>query len=295
MAIIGSSGFIGRNLYTEAASLGHEVFRIDHDVMTGGDAIFCDLANGIEPKLPENLDAVFYLAQSPYYRRFPEHTHNLFTINSQGPVIAAKAALDSGCKFFCYASSGNVYAPSFSPLAEISPVAPSSPYAASKLMGETGLTCFKNTMCVVCCRIFGAYGPGQTAMLPWMLLKKIINSEPVLLEPRYDIHDGGLKVSFIYIGDLVARLLCLMKLGCEGASLPFHLNLAGPRPISIEEFANLIAEKTGRRSIFEIGEKPREFNLWGDITLLNSLCPFLFTTLEDGVGRMVDAALKDNR
>lgn len=295
IAIIGSSGFIGRTLSVKAETLDHEVFCLDHDLPNGGKKIFCDLADSATLELPEDMEAVFYLAQSPYYRQFPDHAQNLFAINSIGPIMAAKAALESGCKFFCYASSGNVYKPSFSSLSEISSVAPSSPYAASKLMGETGLSCFKNAMRIVCCRIFGAYGPGQKAMLPWLLLSKIMDGLPVLLEPRGSIHDKGLRISFIYIDDLVTRLLYLMELAWAGNALPFYLNLAGPEPVSIEEFANLIAEKIGKEAKFEFGKTPRQYDLWADISLLDSLCPLPFTALERGVASMVETSPEDDK
>lgn len=289
IAIFGSSGFIGHNLYAKAVLLGHEVVRIDHDLGNGENTIFCDLAAGADIELPGNLDAVFYLAQSPHYRQFPEHVRNLFAVNSMASALAARAAMASGCKFFCFASSGNVYAPSFLPLSEISPVAPSSPYAASKLMGETALACFKKDMRVVCCRIFGAYGPGQKAMLPWILLRKVMEGDPVLLEPRDAINDGGLKVSFIYIDDLVDRLLDLMEQGAAGGEIPFYLNIGGPKPVSLKEFAEILSQKAVKPVIFETGKKARQFDLWADITLLDSMCPAAFTSLETGIGRMVEA------
>lgn len=293
IAIFGSSGFIGHNLYAKAVLLGHEVMRIDHDLGNGENTFFCDLASGADIELPGNMDAVFYLAQSPHYHQFPERAHDLFAVNSMAPALAAKAAVVSGCKFFCFASSGNVYAPSFFPLSEISPVAPSSPYAASKLMGETGLSCFKKDMRVVCCRIFGAYGPGQKAMLPWILLRKVMEGRPVLLEPRGAINDGGLRISFIYIDDLVDRLLDLMEQDTAGREIPFYLNLGGPKPVSLKEFAEIVSQKAVQPALFETGKKAREFDLWADITMLDSLCPSAFTSLEEGIGRMVEAAQEE--
>lgn len=289
MAIFGASGFIGRNLLALSSGRGHKVFPFYNGVGAGifeYDAVPYDLAQKGAFHIPEPIDAVFYLAQSAHYRDFPAQADDIFAVNSLGPVRVAKAALEAGCRFFFYASSGNVYTPTFAPLAETSPACPHTPYAASKLMGEMAAGCFADSMTIVSGRIFGAYGPGQKAMLPWMLLQKIRKGEAVELAPAPDGKDGGLHISFIYITDLVERLLNLAELAIAGVELPSILNLGGPDAVAIKDFALAIGHTLGKSVKFVEAPKPRVFDLHADISLLDSLCPTSFTPMEQGVSMM---------
>ena len=61
------------------------------------------------------IGSVFYLAQSPFYNDPADHEDHLFGVNTTGAVKAAEAARKAAARFFCYASTGNVYQPSFEP------------------------------------------------------------------------------------------------------------------------------------------------------------------------------------
>ena len=105
--------------------------------MRDGEWQLYDLASlvGTIP-IPAGTDAVFYLAQSAHYQDFPRYAEDPFAINAQGVARAALAACQAGVRFFCHASSVNVYSPSFATLTEQAHLEPHTPYAASKLMGE---------------------------------------------------------------------------------------------------------------------------------------------------------------
>lgn len=296
LAILGASGFVGRALTKLATQGGHEVVCLGRNPLMeaqAGQWIACDLAapTGTIP-IPQGTEAVFYLAQSAHYREFPRYADDLFAINTQGVARAAQAALAAGCRFFCYASSGNVYAPSFQALTEDSPTARHSPYAVSKLMGEDVTACFKELMHAVSARIFGAYGPGQRAMLPWILAQRIRQGQPVELAPGPQGQDGGLHVSFIYVDDLALRLLWLAEAALEGLSLPSVLNLAGPEEVSLKKFSEVLGSYLGNPPVFSYLSTPRCGDLKADIRLLDSLCPLTYTKLNDGL-RALCAHMED--
>lgn len=283
LALFGASGFLGRALAAAASQQGYAVLCLGRTPMPDYEWQACDLARPDNPVLPEGLAAVFYLAQSPYYRDFPRHAEHLFMVNALGPVRVASAAWQAGCRFFCYASTGNVYAPSFDPLREDAPLNTKAAYALSKRMGEEGLLAFQEYMTVTAVRIFGLYGPGQRAMLPWILAQRILSETPVEIAPGPLHDDEGLRVSFLYRDDAVQRLLALTEMALQGAALPSILNLAGEEPVSIRRFASVLGECLGRTPHFLRSEQKRCMDLWADISLLNELCPFPFTDLHTGM------------
>jgi nucleoside-diphosphate-sugar epimerase len=276
VAIIGAAGFLGTALSGRLLGSGWEVSGYDllsPDRLPHGlqfqtfDVLRDDLA------LPLETDAVFYLAQSPRYRDFPEAADHLFGVNTYGAIRAAQAACAARVRFFCYTSSGNVYAPSLAPLAEDNPVRRDDPYALSKLAAEEALALFAGRMPVLCPRLFGLFGPGQKRMLPANLLARIRSGERIVLEPTAGEAGevGGLCVSFTYVPDAARILEQLARLALGGASLPRVLNVAGPEPISIRRFSLELGRIVGMEPKFVQATTARTHNLIADLRLLGTL------------------------
>ena len=116
--------------------------------------------------LPQGIEAVFYLAQSPRYRDFPQAADDLFGVNTYGAVKAAEAALAAGAGLLCYASTGNVYQPSLAPLAESCPLDRENPYALSKLAAEEVLRLFRPHLPVISRAIVRPVWPGAAEDAP---------------------------------------------------------------------------------------------------------------------------------
>ncbi|MFQ5734658.1 MAG: NAD-dependent epimerase/dehydratase family protein, partial [Planctomycetaceae bacterium] len=160
VAVIGASGFLGTALSRLLVREGHEVFgfgRADQrpphlpaDLRWGP----CDVTRAA-PELPAGCEAVFYLSQSQHYRQFAHHADHVLAVNAAGAAKAAVAAVAADARFFCYASSGTVYAPSFECLSEDAPVRRDDGYALSKLAAEECLPFIVGDMTLTCVRIFG--------------------------------------------------------------------------------------------------------------------------------------------
>ncbi len=233
---------------------------------------------------PFKPDAVFYLAQYSDYKDFPRGAAALFDVNLAGVVRAAQAALESGCRFFFHASTGNVYTPSFNALSEKDSSTNAEPYAVSKRLAEEALTLFSPWMRVCSGRIFGVFGPGQSNRLPVLILKKLMAGESLYLAPHPLLGaDGGLHISYIYNKDLCRILVYMAEKAMCGETVPEILNLAGPGDLSLQCMAMAMGRILGRQPVFEESANPRIFDLRADIGLLRRTLMPDFTPLEEAL------------
>jgi nucleoside-diphosphate-sugar epimerase len=286
ICIIGCSGFLGHTFSEYLANEGHTVIGVDVLASQFSHQNFNSRILDVyrEPvEVPPNTDAVFYLAQSPNYRSFPDGAENLFGVNVLGAIKTAKTAREQGVRLFCFASSGNVYGPSFQPLCETDPVQRGDAYALSKVMAEEALDLLKGDMGVVSVRLFGIFGPGQTTMLPVKMLRAIANGKAIYLKPSPidEKDEGGLKISFSYSLDVAYCLKRLAEISLEDTSLPPRVNIAGPEAISIRRFAESIGRNLGKKPHFQISKNSRKFDLIADISLLRSLINPSFMPFEE--------------
>ena len=292
IAVVGATGFLGSALCAHFQQRGFTVYGYGPDAsrrLPDGSPLVRFDALLDEIVFPEGTEAVYYLSQSPWYRQFPDRADHLFGVNVLGAIKACRAAVDAGARFFCYASTGNVYQPSFAPLREEHPVRRDNGYALSKVMAEEALALTAERVKLVCLRIFGLFGPGQKGMLVPTILDRVRTEQPVLLAPSPDDpHDNsGLRVSLCYVDDAVGCLHQLHELAVQGRSLPLHLNLAGPEPISVRRLARECGRILGISPRFERAATPRPFDLIADRTRLEQLAPIPFTPFAEALRRTV--------
>lgn len=285
MAVIGSSGYIGRHLCRTYALHGVEVVELSSS--NGG----IDPVTGLFPSgfsIPEEIDIVYYLAQSPRYRSVPEGVDHLLCVNCVAAVQVAEAARLAGVGRFIYASTGNVYSPSFVPLSEADKVRRDAWYPLSKLMAEDALSLYRSSMKVTMARIFGVYGPEQTDKLVPFLVQALKTGEPLFVDrnPHKPDDIDGLRVSFIYIDDFVE---VLMRLAAHTAP-PEVINVGGERAVSVREIVTILGHQLGVEPSITVAEKNRDGNLIADIGLLRSLINIKFTNIEDGLARTLAAS-----
>lgn len=274
IAVIGVGSFLGKALTRTAAACGHTVIGFGPNTYPELESLLTEFHQVDLSKdaiqIPQNTDAVFYLAQSPYYRDFPQNGEHLFAVNAFGAFKAAQEASAKGTKLFVYASTGNVYQPSFDLLSESSFTEGSSAYAISKLTGESLLNLLKREMQITNLRIFGLFGPGQDKMLPYNLFQSVSHGKPIHLQsnPKNTQDKEGLRISFCYINDAAAMLLRLASNALDGIKVPAILNLAGPESISIKRFASQIGYVINKQPVFVEESTMRSMDLKADISLL---------------------------
>lgn len=138
---------------------------------------FCSLGNMIS----EQCDAFYHFAWDGTYGESRDDM-TVQTLNIQGAVDAAKAAVQLGCKVFIGAGSQAEYGRANKPLSPNTAVHPETGYGAAKLCAGqmTRIICAKNHMKHIWCRIFSTYGPydGSHTLVMSMIYKLLSGQEP---------------------------------------------------------------------------------------------------------------------
>lgn len=280
VVVVGSGGFIGRVLTSRLRESGIEVVESSSRDGTGLNELsglpddgFPDLGSG---------DCVVYMAQSPHFRDLPKTPWRLLGLNALGPAHVARRAVKAGVSRMMYMSTGNVYAPSFAPLAEESPVRRDSWYPLSKLNGEDALRFFGDELHISVVRLFGVYGPGQTRALMPNLARAIQGRQPVTLQrnPGDPSDHDGLRVSFCHVDDVVHALESLISRGGAGT-----VNVGGDEEVSIRELASRIADELQVEPVFDVVEAFREGDLICDTTRLANLIRWKPRSISEGIAQ----------
>jgi nucleoside-diphosphate-sugar epimerase len=186
--------------------------------------------------LPRKLDAVIHLAQSRFYKQFPDKAADVFAVNVYGTFQLLEYARQVEVEHFVFASSGGVYGYGSRPFVEGDPTDPPNFYLCSKCAAEQLVSGYRSFFRTAILRLFAVYGPGQREMLVAALAHRIENGEPVTIEGN-----PGLRLSLTYIEDVVDAVEAALVL-----PTPELINVAGDEDLTISELAQLIADVADR-------------------------------------------------
>ncbi len=218
--VTGAAGFIGSTLVDRLLADGHTVLGID-DLSTGNaanlddarhsggfelieaDIVSADLIGLLAAHRPE---VVYHLAAQIDVRRSVADPEFDAAVNVIGTVRLAEAARRAGVRKVVFTSSGgSIYGvPKNYPTNETSPTDPESPYAASKIAGETYLNTFRHLYGLECSHIAPAnvYGPRQN---PHGEAGVVAIFATALLEgrPTKVYGDGANTRDYVFVDDVV--------------------------------------------------------------------------------------------
>ena len=235
----------------------------------------------------EIFDTIIHLAAKAGVRPSVSDPRAYQEVNVAGTLNLLDLAQRNGIKKFIFGSSSSVYGPAATPpFQEDAPLAPISPYAATKAAGELLAHTYGHLydMQIVCLRFFTVYGARQRPDLAIHKFARLIASgRPV---PVYG--DGTSERDFTYIDDILQGVLAAI----DYDATPFEIiNLGESQTITVNRMIELLAAALGQEAIIErqppqAGDMPRTH---ADIGKAQRLLNYQPTTpIEVGIRKFVD-------
>lgn len=176
-------------------------------------------------------DSIFHCAGLPHVAESWADTAAPLATNVLGThrLIEAVERVGSRCRIVV-TGSAQVYAPSNEPIAEDDLIAPSSPYALSKLAQEQlALRSNSDTMAIIVTRPFNHTGPRQKpAFLAPSVARQIVMIERGLLEPVLKVGNLDPSRDIMDVRDAVRAYAALMKTGTPGTIYNVASGVARP-------------------------------------------------------------------
>jgi UDP-glucose 4-epimerase len=184
--------------------------------------------------------------------------YSVHEVNATGTLNMCQAAYEAGIERFIYISSSEVYGTAQTvPMTEEHPLAPTTPYGASKLAGEAYARAYYLSfgLPVAIVRPFNTYGPREHLegvygeVIPRFVLRVMNGLPPVIFGDGHQTRD------FTSVKDIVRGILAVCQ--CEDL-IGDTVNIAAGREVSINEIARLILQTLERdREIEPVHIAPR--------------------------------------
>lgn len=290
--VTGGAGFIGSHVVEALAQRGNRV-RVLDNLSTGALQNLELIEGNVEivegdirdvdsvANVVQNIDGIIHLAAISGVQRSiaaPRLTHD---INVTGTLNILLAAQQKGVRRVVMASSASVYGnPATVPTPENEPLAPLSPYGATKVAMEQYGVVFSQVygVSVISLRYFNVYGPRQApqsdyaAVIP-AFLTKIRQGYPVTI-----YGDGLQSRDFVHVTDVARATLATLDAPLEVSGA---FNVGTGRGVTLLELAERLGStvppvflpaKAGdiRHSCAEVG-KVKKILGWSSTRLTPSL------------------------
>src|SRR5262245_57851905 len=235
----------------------------------------------------QHFDAIIHLAAKAGVRPSVSDPRSYIAVNVDGTMNLLDLAERNGVKKFIFGSTSSVYGPNaIPPFREDAPLAPISPYAATKASGEMLAHTYSHLygLQVVCLRFFTVYGARQRPDLAIHKFARLISSR--LPVPVYG--DGQAERDFTYIDDIMQGVMAAIDYDAS----PFEIiNLGESQTITVNQMIEMLEAALGQKAIIEPrppqpGDMPRTY---ADITTAKVLLNYRPTTpIELGIRKFAD-------
>lgn len=252
--VTGGCGFIGSHLVEVLAAGGARVAVLDNlqagkwsNLDAAGDGVARvegDVRDAAAVRAildAHRPEVVFHLAANASVPGSVQDPVYDYEANASGTFVVLEALRQAGgCEKVVCASSGAVYGePRSFPIVETDPLAPISPYGASKLCAEVQARIYARVYesPAVLARIFNAYGPRMARFVVLDFLRKL-QADP----ERLEVLGSGQQVrDFTYVRDTVQGLMRLASDGVPGEAY----NLSSGGSCSVLELAAAVIAARG--------------------------------------------------
>lgn len=247
--VTGGAGFIGSHLVGELLDRGHAVSVLD------------DLSTGQEMKLPEqatlhvgdvgdddvvtpavaDADVVFHQAGLVSVDRSIAAPLASHATNVTGTLRVLEAAREHDTRVVLASSAAIYGSPTYTPIDEDHPLAPTSPYGLDKLAADQYTRLYHDLydLETVSLRYFNVFGPRQTggayAGVVSVFVEQALAGEPLTVHG-----DGSQTRDFVFIDDVVEANLCAASTDTVGRAY----NVATGSGLTIGELAETIIDVT---------------------------------------------------
>jgi UDP-glucose 4-epimerase len=255
--VTGGAGFIGSNLARAIVARGDRA-RILDNFATGREVNLVGLEDKVElirgdirdaetvARAIDGVDYVLHQAALPSVPRSIEHPLEFNDVNVNGTLVVLQAAREAGVKRVVFAASSSAYGETPTlPKVETMVPDPLSPYAATKLAGETYLKVYHQCYDVptVSLRYFNVFGPHQdpqsqyAAVIPRFVTAALEGRQPVIFG------DGLQSRDFCFIDNAIEANL----LACVAPKAPGQVfNIACGVRTTLLEVLDQLAAITGK-------------------------------------------------
>jgi len=247
--ITGGRGFVGTWLADHLREQGDEVVAIDYEVDVTNPVALLEAVTAAAP------DAVYHLAALTHVGDSWKDPLQVLQVNVIGTAALLAAARQCGTDpRILVTSSAEVYGavtdPSLMPLDELTPTAPLTPYAASKLAAEAliGQAFRGHGQEVIVVRPFNHIGPGQTPNFAVPALAKRIVEADRRGDSSIAVGNLAARRDFTDVRDVVKAYRRLIESGTPGEVY----NVCSGHDVAIEEIATSLLRLAGTSLEFKV-------------------------------------------
>jgi nucleoside-diphosphate-sugar epimerase len=301
--VTGGGGFIGSNMVRFLLAKGQKV-RVLDNFETGKRENLAEVKADIEliegdicdmsavKRAVDGADVVYHLAalgSVPRSMKDPATTHD---VNVNGTFNVVMACRDAKVRRIVFASSSSVYGQSpVLPQHEGLPLAPISPYGATKAIAEIYLRSFYATYGLqsVCLRYYNVFGPRQdptsqyAAAIPLFVSALMRNQSPKIFD------DGEQSRGFTYIENVLnANWLAANAKETHGEAV----NISTSNAVTVNTVVQTIGELLGKENIKPVYAPARPGDIkhsLADVTRAKELIGYEpLVTFEQGIAKAID-------
>jgi UDP-glucuronate 4-epimerase len=199
----------------------------------------------------EKPEQVLHLAARAGVRNSFANPFLYFNVNISGTLNLLELSAKNKVGNFVFTSSSSVYGERKKvPFKENDKLNPISPYAVSKIEGESLCRAYSNlyNLPLTCLRLFTVYGPrGRPDMAPFKFINSILNGKPIQV-----YGDGSSLRDYTYVDDITEGIIAAAH-----KKLKFEIiNLGNSNPIKLSEFIKKVENAAGKKAkIHKIGKQ----------------------------------------